>query len=53
MKLTWIKKALKIHSPSEEMQKASMKIAAFVAVYVYETMKRIQAAMDSEQEKNK
>ena len=51
MKLTaWLKKVMKIRSPSEEMQKASAECAFYVGVIAAKYLEAIDGALNAEKE---
>ena len=41
----WLKRALKIHSPSQEMQKESAEIAYYAGIFALKYLKTIDGAL--------
>ena len=49
----WLKKALRIHSPSEEMKKHEAEVAYYLRLYVYKVLEAIESVKIAEEEDRK
>ncbi len=49
----WLKKALRIHSPSQEMKKHEAEVAYYVGLYAYKRLEAIESANMAEEEERK
>ena len=41
--LEWLKKAFRIHSPSQEMKKHEAEVAYYIRLYVYKVLEAIES----------
>ena len=48
----WLKKALQIHSPSQEMKKHDAEVAYYIKLYVYKVLEAIESVNMAEGEDN-
>lgn len=48
----WLKKALRIHSPSQEMKKHEAEMAYYVGYYAYKMLEAIESVNMAEEEAN-
>ena len=48
----WLKKALQIHSPSQEMKKHEAEVAYYIRLYVYKVLEAIESVKRAEEEAN-
>ena len=49
----WLKKALRIHSPSQEMKKYEAEVASSIRLYVYKVLEAIESVKIAEEEDRK
>ena len=48
----WLKKALRIHSPSQEMKKHEAEVAYYMGLYAYKVLRAIESVKMAEEEDN-
>ena len=48
--LEWLKKALRIHSPSQEMKQHEAEVAYYIRLYVYKVLEAIESVKMAEEE---
>ena len=48
----WLKKVLRIHSPSQEMKKHEAEVAYYIRLYVYKVLEAIESVKMVEEEDN-
>ena len=46
----WLKKALRIHSPSQEMKKNEAEVAYYVGLYAYKMLEAIESVNMAEED---
>ena len=51
--LGWLKKALRIHSPSQEMKKHEAEVAYYIRLYAYKVLEAIESVNIAEEEDRK
>lgn len=48
--MKWLKKALRIHSPSQEMKKHEAEVAYYMGLYAYKVLSAIESVKMAEED---